>query len=59
MNINTGIRTRDKLILDISSKYIEQVKESCIKKNFPLIEEYDFKRDRVTPDLKIELKSTT
>lgn len=35
------------------------MKESCIRHNFPLIEEYDFKRDKVSPDLKIEIKSTT
>jgi DNA excision repair protein ERCC-3 len=45
--------------MEISAKHIEAVKESCIKRNFPLIEEYDFKRDRVSPDLKIELKSST
>ena len=42
--------------------YIELVKETCIKRNYPLIEEYDFKRDTDqmrSPDLKIELKSST
>ena len=38
---------------------VEAVKEACIKKNYPLIEEYDFRRDRTSLDLKIELKSTT
>ena len=27
--------------------------------NLPLIEEFDFRKDNKTPDLKIELKSTT
>ena len=31
----------------------------CQNHNLPLIEEYDFKRDRTTPDLQIEIKSTT
>mmetsp|Transcript_13709 Transcript_13709/g.9875 ORF Transcript_13709/g.9875 Transcript_13709/m.9875 type:complete len:92 (+) Transcript_13709:939-1214(+) len=31
----------------------------CNMLNFPLIEEYDFKRDRLSPDLKLELKSST
>jgi DNA excision repair protein ERCC-3 len=52
-------KSKDKLTMEISAKHIEAVKESCIKRNFPLIEEYDFKRDRVSPDLKIELKSST
>ena len=52
---------KEDLVFEILSKYVEQVKEACIKRNFPLIEEYDFKRatlDR-SPDLKIELKSST
>jgi len=32
---------------------------SLYYQNYPLIEEYDLKRDKTTPDLKIELKSTT
>jgi len=45
--------------MEIIPSMIEQVKEACIKRNYPLIEEYDFKRDRHSPNLKIELKSTT
>ncbi|CDW86563.1 transcription factor iih subunit [Stylonychia lemnae] len=47
------------LIFEIDPEQIEGVKEACIKENYPLIEEYDFKRDKTLPDLKIELKSTT
>lgn len=45
--------------MEIDADKIEEVKEACIKLNYPLIEEYDFKRDKTIPDLKIELKSTT
>ncbi len=38
---------------------IKLIKEQCEKQKFPLIEEYDFKKDSDTPDLKIGIKSTT
>jgi DNA excision repair protein ERCC-3 len=38
---------------------IERVKQACINNNYPLIEEYDFKRDTHSVDLKVELKSST
>lgn len=50
---------KEDLVMEVSSRMIEQVKQACIMRNYPLIEEYDFKRDRHSPDLKIELKSTT
>lgn len=43
----------------VRSKDIRLIKEQCAKVGLPLIEEYDFKRDSITPDMKIELKSTT
>eukprot|EP00347_Sterkiella_histriomuscorum_P011495 403372236 len=52
-------KRREELILEIDAEKIEEVKEACIRLNYPLIEEYDFKRDQTIPDLKIELKSTT
>jgi DNA excision repair protein ERCC-3 len=39
--------------------YIERIKAQCLQFKMPLIEEYDFRKDNKTPDLKIELKSTT
>lgn len=51
--------TRHGLIIEIDPGMIEKVKESCIKRNFPLIQEYDFKRDKSSCDLNIELKSST
>lgn len=53
---------KEELTFEILPDNIERVKEACIKRNYPLIEEYDFKRDtdqRRSPDLKIELKSST
>lgn len=53
---------KEELTFEILSDSIEGVKEACIKRNYPLIEEYDFKRDtdlRRSPDLNIELKSST
>lgn len=55
----TSKSSKEDLIMEISPNNIEQVKEACIKYNYPLIEEYDFRRDRTSPDLKIDLKSTT
>ena len=43
----------------MSNADIKEIKNSCEKNNLPLIEEYDFKQDRKTPDLQIEMKSTT
>ena len=49
----------DELVIEINIHYIEEVKQKCISQNYPLIEEYDFKRDRLSPDLKLDLKSST
>ena len=38
---------------------IEGMKRDCIQARFPLLEEYDFKRDHVNPQLEAELKDTT
>jgi DNA excision repair protein ERCC-3 len=45
--------------VQVSSRHIESIKQYCESANLPLIEEYDFRKDNQTPDLKIELKSTT
>jgi DNA excision repair protein ERCC-3 len=59
-NVSGQVRKKkEDLVLEILPKYIEPVKEACIMRNYPLIEEYDFKRDKTSPDLKIELKSST
>lgn len=50
------------LVFEIIPSKIEEVKAQCIKKNLPLIEEYDFRRDidnERSPNLKIELNSQT
>ena len=54
-----GAHRKDDLVFEILPNCYEQVTEACIKRNYPLIQEYDFKRDRNTADLKIELKSST
>jgi hypothetical protein len=43
----------------VSDRDIEKIKADCQRENLPLIEEFDFRKDIKTPDLKIELKSTT
>ena len=45
--------------VQVSEKNIEKIKKECQDMNLPLIEEFDFRKDNKTPDLKIELKSTT
>ena len=45
--------------VQIADKNVEAIKEDCQNYNLPLIEEFDFKKDIQTPELKIELKSTT
>ena len=52
-------RKRLNLIMEILPERVESVKSSCIRWRYPLIEEYDFRRDKVSPELKIELKSST
>lgn len=49
----------NKYQLQVYSGHIEVIKEYCERQNLPLIEEYEFKKDRTTPDLEIEIKSTT
>ena len=48
---------KDELNIEIIPSSIEQVKEECIQRNFPLIEEYDFKHDAMSPELKIEIQA--
>ena len=45
--------------VQVSDRDIEKIKKDCQNRNLPLIEEFDFRKDIKTPDLKIELKSTT
>ena len=48
-----------KLAFCISQKYFEDVKRVALELDFPLMEEYDFRKDKVNPNLLIELKPTT
>lgn len=45
--------------LQIHQDYIEQVRSQCLENNYPLLEEYDFKRDTESPNLPIELDTIT
>ena len=45
--------------VQVHENQILRIREMCNANNMPLIEEYDFRKDNRTPDLKIELKSTT
>lgn len=47
------------LSIQIHTDLIENVRSECLEKNYPLLEEYDFKRDRESPDLPIELDTIT
>uniref|UniRef100_A0A7S2S5M8 DNA 3'-5' helicase n=1 Tax=Mucochytrium quahogii TaxID=96639 RepID=A0A7S2S5M8_9STRA len=44
---------------EIRSEFIEQVKESSMKADYPLMEEYDFRKDDINPDLPINLRPQT
>ena len=50
---------KEDLIIEIIGSSIEQVKADCISRNFPLIEEYDFKHDVSSPEIKIEIQAQT
>ena len=64
---STGFSIQDAIIkkgshqfqVQVSDKHIEAIKEECQSNRLPLIEEFDFRKDNVSPDLRIELKSTT
>ena len=45
--------------MEVSARDIERIKADCQIQNLPLIEEFEYKKDVDTPELKIELKSTT
>ena len=45
--------------VQVSYRHIHQIKDYCQKNNLPLIEEYDFNQDNTSPNLQIDLKTTT
>mmetsp|Transcript_14873 Transcript_14873/g.28841 ORF Transcript_14873/g.28841 Transcript_14873/m.28841 type:complete len:838 (-) Transcript_14873:212-2725(-) len=51
--------SRKVLSFEIRPEYIEQVKEAAMMADYPLMEEYDFKRDSRNPDLPINLRAST
>lgn len=44
---------------EIREEFIETVKRRCNELGFPMLEEYDFRNDRMNPDLDIDLKPIT
>lgn len=44
---------------EIREEFIETVKRRCNELGFPMLEEYDFRNDRLNPDLDIDLKPIT
>ena len=52
-------RDKRKVKVEILPVSLNTLKRETRKNNFPLIEEYDFKRDTRNPDLNIELKPST
>lgn len=53
------LRDRKKVRIPIHTDELNALKVAAKNHNYPLIEEYDFKRDTKTADLKIELKPNT
>ena len=45
--------------VNVSMDDVETIKQRCESQNLPLIEEYDFNADFESPNLRIELKTTT
>uniref|UniRef100_A0AAV1T4K8 DNA 3'-5' helicase n=1 Tax=Peronospora matthiolae TaxID=2874970 RepID=A0AAV1T4K8_9STRA len=43
----------------IRKKMVEQVKRACLDLDYPLMEEYDFRNDKMIPDLEMDLKPST
>ncbi|CAK9102059.1 General transcription and DNA repair factor IIH helicase subunit XPB (TFIIH subunit XPB) (DNA excision repair protein ERCC-3) [Durusdinium trenchii] len=47
------------LSFEVRPEFIEQVKEAAMSADFPLMEEYDFRRDEQNPNLPINLRPST
>lgn len=44
---------------EILPSHVESVKRRCIELDYPTLEEYDFKNDKINPDLEIDLRPST
>lgn len=44
---------------EIADKDVETVQKECLRLGYPVLEEYDFRRDEVNPNLDIDLKPGT
>ena len=44
---------------EVPAKGVESVQKRCLELGFPVLEEYDFKNDRLNPNLDIDLKPNT
>lgn len=49
--------SQDENRFSIVAEKIENVKRRCIELDYPMLEEYDFKKDSINPDIEIDLKS--
>ncbi|CAI5746175.1 unnamed protein product [Peronospora destructor] len=52
-------RTVRTVSFKIRKTMVEQVKRACLDLDYPLMEEYDFRNDKIIPDLEMDLKPTT
>ncbi|OAF67280.1 hypothetical protein A3Q56_04964 [Intoshia linei] len=43
----------------IKQTKLEEIQQRCIELDYPLLAEYDFKSDKINPDLNVQLKSNT
>eukprot|EP00948_MAST-09A_sp_MAST-9A-sp1_P001096 g1096.t1 len=58
-NTAKGSDVRRVVSFEIESSQVEHVRKAAMEMNYPMLEEYDFRRDRTTPDLPIELRPST
>jgi hypothetical protein len=52
-------KRRDFYSVEIDATKFEDVKRRCVELEFPLLEEYDFNKDILNPNISINLKATT
>eukprot|EP00735_Rhodelphis_limneticus_P007696 TRINITY_DN2029_c0_g1::TRINITY_DN2029_c0_g1_i1::g.21942::m.21942 TRINITY_DN2029_c0_g1::TRINITY_DN2029_c0_g1_i1::g.21942 ORF type:complete len:855 (+),score=167.88,sp/O00835/ERCC3_DICDI/59.76/0.0,Helicase_C_3/PF13625.1/5.4e-24,ResIII/PF04851.10/5e-16,Helicase_C/PF00271.26/3e-10,Helicase_C/PF00271.26/5.6e+03,SNF2_N/PF00176.18/7.6e-09 TRINITY_DN2029_c0_g1_i1:122-2686(+) len=55
----SGESKREVYSFEISGEKINEVKKQCIAIDYPLLEEYDFRKDTANPNVAIDLKPNT
>lgn len=58
-NTNDPLAVEEVHSFEILPGAVEQVKKRCIELDYPMLEEYDFRNDRLNPDLAIDLRPST